>query len=114
MNALLSVQKEPPEWTGFRVTAVTAAGGEQYRVELEPQQRYRVVMPRIEWETRFLRLANRMREQNPRHPLATHPGATTPVEATFTSALRAYINVLLVEGDTVQARAEQLARLRRN
>jgi hypothetical protein len=36
------------------------------------------------------------------------------VEATFTSALRAYINVLLVEGDTVQARAEQLARLRRN
>jgi hypothetical protein len=115
MNALLTVQKEKPEWTGFRVASGPANGGpEQVRAELEPRKVYRVVMPKIEWETRYLRLAEKARAQDPRQPLAVAPDTPTPVEASFTTALRDYIKQILAEGAQVQARADQLALARRN
>ena len=113
MNALQHIQHEPPEWAGFRATWEAAAdGGGRYRSNLDPQRRYRVVMPRIEWETRYLRLADKAREQDPGQPRVAH--AVAPAAVTFTDALRDYIRKVLAAGGQVQERAAELARLREN
>jgi 2',3'-cyclic-nucleotide 2'-phosphodiesterase (5'-nucleotidase family) len=111
LNALVSVQKEPPEWTGFRITV--AADG-SCRAELEPRKTYRVVMPKIEWETRYLKLAEKAGAQDSSRPSATRAHRPAPTNATFTTALRDYLKAVLADGDTAQARADQLARARRN
>lgn len=107
MNALVSLQREPPEWAGLRVVS-----RDPWRTDLIPDRRYRVVMPKIEWETRFLRLVERLKESAPANPLAAR--AFTPVAApvNFTDATVAYLRQALREGDTWPARAQQLARAR--
>lgn len=110
MNALQSIQREPPEWAGFRVTREkTSEGGEIMRSDLDPLRQYRVIMAKLEWETRFLRLADKVRERDARHPLAARKITTSPSTVTFTDALHAYIKTILADGDTLPERAQQLA-----
>jgi 2',3'-cyclic-nucleotide 2'-phosphodiesterase (5'-nucleotidase family) len=111
VNALVALQREPPEWSGFRISRhVAAGGGETWTTDLEPHRRYRVVMPKIEWETRFLRLAARAKERDPRHPLALRTFSPQPLSITFTDATVAYIKQVLSDGVSVKDRAAQIAR----
>jgi 2',3'-cyclic-nucleotide 2'-phosphodiesterase (5'-nucleotidase family) len=109
VNALQFVQREPPEWAGFRarIEPVTT-GGEYYRTDLEPTRRYRVVMAKLEWETRFLRLAEKIREREPANPLAACRAEPTPAPVSFTDAMCAYLRRAVTEGAVVQGRAEEL------
>lgn len=113
MNAMLLVQREPPEWAGFRAALRPApGGGERYVAELDPARRYRVLMPKLEWETRFLRLADNLRRKEPQHPLALARPEVRPSAVTFTDALHAYLRAIVNRGETVQAHATALVRAR--
>jgi 2',3'-cyclic-nucleotide 2'-phosphodiesterase (5'-nucleotidase family) len=113
LNALQTIQREPPEWVGFKVRRVAGPGsGEILRTDLDPVRHYRVVMPKIEWETRYLRLAAKVRARDPVHAPAARDIVPVPASATFTDALQACIKQTLAAGDTVQDRAMQLARQR--
>jgi alkaline phosphatase D len=113
MNALAQIQREPPEWAGFGATLKATGGGASvYETDLSPERRYRVVMPKIEWETRFRRLATRVREREPQDPLAASTAVPAALPVTFTEALHDYIKTILREGDTVHARAARLAKRR--
>lgn len=101
LNALQNILREPPEWTGFRASR-TASGN--FRTELEPARRYRVIMAKLEWESRYLRLAGRTNEPGPRHSITV-----TPAGIAFTDALLASIKQTLAEGVSLQDRALQLA-----
>jgi 2',3'-cyclic-nucleotide 2'-phosphodiesterase (5'-nucleotidase family) len=68
VNALHRIQSEPPEWSGFRVARDPGSNGLR-ATDLEPGRTYRVVMPLIEWETRYLRLAEKLRKDEPSNPL---------------------------------------------
>ncbi len=48
----------PTQWAGFHASGF----GADLRTDLLPRRSYTVVMPRREWETRFLRLFERVRE----------------------------------------------------
>jgi len=113
LNALQRIQRESPEWAGFRVTRVAAAdGGARLRAELEPERLYRVIIPKLEWETRFLRLARKEGERDPRHPLASRRFTPQPSEVNFTQAVRSYILSVVGEGGSVQGRIRELERRR--
>jgi 2',3'-cyclic-nucleotide 2'-phosphodiesterase (5'-nucleotidase family) len=115
VNALQLIQREPPEWSGFRVTReTTPEGAVVYRSDLDLTRRYRVIMPSLEWETRFLRLADKARERDPQHPLALAAHAAQPIRSsvTFTDALHAYIKGVLADGDTLAERAQLLVEQR--
>jgi 2',3'-cyclic-nucleotide 2'-phosphodiesterase (5'-nucleotidase family) len=115
VNALQFIQREPPEWSGFRVRRETAPdGAEVYRSDLDPTRRYRVIMPKLEWETRFLRLAANVSERDPQQALARAARTVQPAPSpmTFTDALHAYIKRVLADGDTLAARAQLLVEQR--
>jgi len=109
VNALYRIQKEPPEWSGFRVHRVTSAGVDTWKSDLEPARRYSVVMPKIELETRFLRVARKLKDRDPSNPLTLRDFPAEPVAVNFTNSLRGCIKRVLAEGDTLQARAERIA-----
>jgi len=109
LNALQYIQREPPEWAGFRARReALAAGGETYRTDLEPTRRYRVIMAKLEWETRFLRLAEKIRERAPSNPLAACRADPVPSPVTFTDALGIYLRRLTSDGGTALGRAGKL------
>ncbi|MBL9207178.1 MAG: bifunctional metallophosphatase/5'-nucleotidase [Opitutaceae bacterium] len=113
VNALVSVQREPPEWTGFRVQrAPVPGGGERWSSDLEATRRYRVVLPTIEWETRLLRLADQLRSRDPANPLAARTLVAAKVEVNFTDATVAYLREVVASGDTWPRRAEALVKQR--
>lgn len=113
VNALVTVQREPPEWSGFRITRRKAdGGGETWATDLEPTRRYQTVMPKIEWETRFLRLAAKVKERDAASPLATGKFSAQPVDADFTTATTAEIRRILSAGETLAAHAAALATAR--
>lgn len=115
VNALVTIQREPPEWAGFRVTRAPApGGGEVWRTDLDPARRYRVVLPRIEWQTRFLRLVARLRERDPANPLVVREFSVAPTDVTFTAATVAYVREVIASGATLQDHALRLVRQREN
>jgi hypothetical protein len=113
VNALVSVQREPPEWTGFRVRrASVPGGGERWSADLEATRRYRVVMPKIEWETRLLKLVEQLRGRDPANPLVARPLTAAKVEVNFTDATVAYLREVDAAGETWQRRADALVKQR--
>jgi 2',3'-cyclic-nucleotide 2'-phosphodiesterase (5'-nucleotidase family) len=113
VNALVSVQREPPEWTGFRVRrASVPGGGERWSADLEATRRYRVVMPKIEWETRLLRLVDQLRRLDPANPLGARSLTAAKVEVNFTDATVAYLREADAAGETWQRRADALVKER--
>lgn len=111
-DALENVQREPPEWAGFcRWRDATTAGGPS-RTDLDAQRRYSVVMAKLEWETRYQRLAEKIRGRDPTHPLAAGDIPVVPSPTTFTKAVCDYITAIVTEGGTVQDRIAGLDRSR--
>jgi 2',3'-cyclic-nucleotide 2'-phosphodiesterase (5'-nucleotidase family) len=113
ITALQNILHEPPEWAGFRVSRVASPnGGDIYRSDLDPSRRYRVVMAKLEWETRFLRLAAKMRVVDPHNALGARNIAVAPTPVSFTDALLASIKQILAEGVSLQDRALAMAQKR--
>lgn len=108
VNALYQIQNEPPEWTGFRVATSPSPDGTR-RTDLDPARTYRVVMPRIEFETRFQRLAAKLHKAVPANPLALRTFTAEPAGVNYTDSLRGAIKRLLAEGDSPRSRAGQIA-----
>lgn len=108
VNALYQIQGEPPEWTGFRVARDPSPDGKR-RTDLEPSRTYRVVMPRVEFETRFLRLAQKLRKGDPTNPLCLRAFAALPTDVNYTGSLRGAIRRLAAAGDMPRDRAARLA-----
>lgn len=112
-NALFTIQQEPPEWAGFHLTAVKPADARKpYRSDLDAQKSYRVVMPLLEWETRYQKLAKKVAAIDPADPLATRKVKPESTPVNFTDAMRAYLAQIIADGETVQARADELAKSR--
>lgn len=111
-DALERIQREPPEWAGFRMWREATPGGDVLRTNLESGRRYRVIMAKLEWETRFLRLAEKVRERDPTHAFASAAYKAAPGRVTFTDAVCAYIRQVVAEGHTVQQRLEELGQMR--
>jgi hypothetical protein len=113
INALQNIRREPPEWSGFRVRRVASPqGGDIFRSDLEAGRRYRVIMAKLEWESRFLRLAGQVRERDPQNVLGARGMDAVPTGISFTDALLASIRQTLAQGVSLQYRAMELARQR--
>jgi 2',3'-cyclic-nucleotide 2'-phosphodiesterase (5'-nucleotidase family) len=98
-DALERIRREPPEWAGFRMWREATPEGDALRTNLESRRRYRVIMAKLEWETRFL---HRTRG------LAADSFKAEPGKVTFTDAVCAYIRQVVAGGDTVQQRIAEL------
>lgn len=113
VNALVGVQREPPEWTGFRVRRQPGPkGAEIWQTDLESSRRYQVLFPRIEWETRLLRLREKLLGTEPDNPLVTGKFNPVPAPVNFTDATVTYMRRVIAEGDSLQSRAARLAQER--
>ncbi|MCP5530213.1 MAG: bifunctional metallophosphatase/5'-nucleotidase [Opitutaceae bacterium] len=112
INLLYTMQGEPPEWSGCRVAKEEDAAHVSYRTDLEPAHRYRVVMPKLEWETRYLKLARKAAKAFPDHATAAEAAIVMPVAAGYTEAVVASTRNTLQAGGTVQAMADAIARER--
>jgi 2',3'-cyclic-nucleotide 2'-phosphodiesterase (5'-nucleotidase family) len=88
LNALASPSPDQTAWSGFTATETAAADGKRtVTTSLEPTRRYSVLLPEIEWRTRFLRAAGRQKSG----PLAGRTFTAEPAAATYLDALRAYL-----------------------
>ena len=80
-------------WAGFRASVENTNGEPAIRTNLEEDRSYRVIMPELEWTSRFLRLVDRAREDPERWNLALPEVAPEISEAdtSFTEAVTAYL-----------------------
>jgi 5'-nucleotidase len=79
----MDLRKDPTAWSGVSLVADSGAP------QVDPARTYRVVMPKIEWERRFMREVNRSRGQG---PLGTGSFAVQPATTSYTGALRAWFH----------------------
>ena len=84
-------------WAGFRASMVEAGDDVAILTSLDPDQTYRVVMPEKEWNTRFLRLIDRVRKDPEKWKLTfpeTIPDITS-ADTSFTESVTDYLNTRL-------------------
>lgn len=110
INLLYIRQGEPPEWSGFRGGKAGDAPHVSYRTDLDPWRRYQVVMPKLEWETRYLKLARKAEKEFPEHANAAEAAIVAPVDLDFTEAVVSSIRRTLQAGGTAQGLADAIAR----
>jgi len=91
-------RNEQTEWAGFRGASHNGVWLEQ--TDLEPSQAYRVVMPELEWTSRFLKMAERNND--------AHSIQSAVCQFTFTDALTAYAEYLGKEEVTLDAHVKKL------
>jgi 2',3'-cyclic-nucleotide 2'-phosphodiesterase (5'-nucleotidase family) len=100
--AYLTALGGPPDrdqtvWSGF------GAPG-----ELQPEHRYRIVMPELEWTTRFLREAKRAVERKTAAPLGQREFSARPSAVTFIGAMTARAKELTAAKMTLSDEAARL------
>jgi 2',3'-cyclic-nucleotide 2'-phosphodiesterase (5'-nucleotidase family) len=84
-------------WAGFRASVGNEGGKPVIQTNLDADRSYRVVIPELEWRTRFLRLIDRARKDPDRWNLAL-PEAIPEIskaETTFTDAVTDYLDARL-------------------
>lgn len=111
LAALAEQGQEPTNWSGFRATIVTDASGRRtVRVDLQPERHYSVLMPQLEWDTRFDRMVRRYRERGLGGALVDAEVTLAESAVTFTGAMADYLpRVQMSEGSLREA----LSRVRR-
>lgn len=93
LAALEAKPEEQTAWAGFRARLEKQPDGRRtFLPDLKPDGRYRAVMPRIEWEKRFLRAAARLAQSNPANPLAHATFDAAPSTVTFLDSLVALLD----------------------
>lgn len=96
------------QWSGFR--GQEASGW--WRTGLVSQQVYRVVMPELEWNTRFLRLVRRVKADPEAYPgisFSTEEWESRRLEATWTEAVTGLLREWRKGGRSLESEIEQLA-----
>lgn len=111
VNALHQLQREPPEWSGFRVARDPDPDGFRH-TDLDLERTYRVVMTRIEWETRYLRLAGKAQAKGVLGPLGSRDITVRSAPVNYTDSLRGAITRLLAKGDKLRHFAMEMAETR--
>lgn len=81
-------------WSGFKASIEKTGDEVVIRTDLTGDQSYRVVLPQLEWTTRFLRLVDRARSNPEAWPLDLPETApeTWPVDTTFTEATADFLS----------------------
>ncbi len=108
--AELAAREDQTAWSGFSAT-IEEGGGERPVVETEltRDRRYRVLLPELEWTTRFLRSVDRVRERGGDNPLLARSFSTQPSPVTYTSALSTFAKELSAQGRELADEAARLA-----
>jgi 2',3'-cyclic-nucleotide 2'-phosphodiesterase (5'-nucleotidase family) len=97
-------------WAGFRASLVDAGDDVAILTSLGADRTYRVVMPEKEWNTRFLRLMDRVRKDPDRWKL-TVPEVIpdiTPADTSFTESVTAYLEARLGSTNDLVAIIDEL------
>ncbi len=93
LAALEANPEEQTAWAGFACRVMEGSGRRRaFEPELGPEASYRIVMPRIEWEKRFLRAASRLQKSEPASPLARGTFDAVPSTVTFFDSLVAMLD----------------------
>lgn len=105
----LAARQDQTAWSGFVLrTREDRGGSETIRTNLERDRRYRVILPELEWRTRFLRLVDRLREDGAASPLLARSFSTEPSSVTYTRALTSLIKDLVAHGRDLAGEAARL------
>ena len=109
LNALGGRENDQTVWSGFKATQRATAGAATITTDLVAEKSYTVIMPELEWTTRFLRSVERTRETKAGGPLVARTFTTRPDSATFTDAMHRYVERLTADGRTLKQAATRLA-----
>jgi len=103
LGGLLQERKGQTEWAGFEGKMAYDREAKTWRLNgtLDPEKSYKVVMPRMEWDTRFQRVA----EEN---PLLKDVAEPTKLDFDFTRAMSEYVKQITAQGKTLDAYLESL------
>lgn len=105
----LAAKRDQTCWSGFKA-ATGPDGSGRLATDLEPARSYTVIMPAKEWETRFLRVAEKAGGAQGGGPLAGRAFAATPAPAvSFTGAMRTYVEQQAAAKRSLKAEAAQLS-----
>jgi 2',3'-cyclic-nucleotide 2'-phosphodiesterase (5'-nucleotidase family) len=104
LKAVKTGAKGDTQWAGFKAELeyASANGGWVVHTDLDPELRYRVVMPEVEWQTRFARRS----DKGDKSSNAPRPKACP---FSFIDALTAYVEDLDKENVTLDAHVKKLA-----
>lgn len=101
-------------WSGLAARELIGADGSKVmKTNLNPNQLYQVVMPELEWTTRFQRLVQRAREQPNLNHLKPLAKGFTDVRITgysFTDAVCTYVESSIPDGEGLLPHIEILSR----
>ena len=103
---------EQTQWSGFKAGLEPRSGGARIlQTNLDPDRSYRVVMPELEWKTRFMRLHRKVLADPERWQLEAPELRSTPTDLafTFTDAVTEYLAGLMGEGIPLPKHIQQLA-----
>ncbi|HNR36535.1 MAG TPA: metallophosphoesterase [Candidatus Hydrogenedentes bacterium] len=100
MLGLLREGKGISQWAGFKATIVPGGARSEwgFRTGLKPGKSYSIAMPKLEWDTRFLKVMDKN---------AVHP-PVEPCDFSFTDAVTAYVEGITKDGKTIDAEVETL------
>jgi len=103
LGGLAQERKGQTEWAGFHAEIRYDREADRWTAatNLEPSKRYKVVLPKLEWDSRLKRLEGKV------SPLASLDEPST-LEVTFTDALAAYVKEVTAQGQTLDAHLDTL------
>ncbi|OQB40417.1 MAG: Endonuclease YhcR precursor [Candidatus Hydrogenedentes bacterium ADurb.Bin179] len=98
LGGLAQERKGQTEWAGFRAEIRYNRKADQWTAatDLEPSKRYKVVLPKLEWDSRLKCLQEKV-------PSLAGLGEPSTLELTFTRALVAYVKDVTAQGKTLDA-----------
>lgn len=109
LDAMRVIQKEQPIWSGFHAVVKPEGDGRSAQTDLEPARAYDVVMPALEWTTRFQRVCARQRQRKEQTPLTARHFTAQPIDITFTGAVRELVAEVVAKGGTLAEEANRIA-----
>lgn len=112
--ALHRTRSEPTNWSGFSLDMAGTGDKATFSTSLSDDKVYSVVMPRIEWDTRFMRMVNRVREKRLGGPLTKREFFCEPESVHFLPAILGYLEPVLKVGGTFKTVADQLKAIHNN
>jgi len=103
LGGLAQERKGQTEWAGFQAKLSYDREGDQWKAssDLNPDTRYTVVLPELEWSTRLARVAKK-------DPLLANLKAPVDLDFTFTQAVAAYVKEITEQGQTLDEHVNSL------
>ncbi len=109
--AALAARKDQTAWSGFVARANGGGGtGPGFATDLARDHRYTVILPELEWTTRFQRCVDAQRGHDPTSPLVARSFAVTPSKVTYTGAVAALLKEWSAQGREPAVEAARLVR----